>query len=165
MMTFRDATLDDLKAIVEIYNSTVASRLVTADTSPVSVESKMEWFRKHSPATHPLWVVEQNQRIIAWVAFHAFVERPAYHATAEISIYIHENYRRQGLGKKILAHAIEESKRLGLKTLLGYIFSHNEPSIRLFKFFGFEPWGHFPNVAELDGIERSVTIFGKRIVL
>ena len=30
-MTFRDATLEDLPKIVEIYNSTVASRLVTAD--------------------------------------------------------------------------------------------------------------------------------------
>jgi L-amino acid N-acyltransferase YncA len=164
-MQFRDATLDDLKSIVEIYNSTVASRLVTADTSPVTVESKMEWFRKHKPSTHPLWVIEKNEKIIAWVAVHPFVERPAYHATAEISIYIHEDYRRQGLGRKILAHAIDESKRLGLKTLLGYIFSHNEPSVRLFESFGFEPWGHFPNVAELDGIERSVTIFGKRIAL
>jgi L-amino acid N-acyltransferase YncA len=164
-MKYRDATLSDLKAIVEIYNSTVASRLVTADTSPVSVESKLEWFRKHNSTTHPLWVVEQNEKIIAWIAFHPFVERPAYHATAEISIYIHEDHRAQGLGKKILAYAIEECKRLGLKTVLGYIFSHNEPSVRLFKSFGFEPWGHFPNVAELDGIERSVTIFGKRIVL
>ena len=38
LMTFRDATLDDLPKIVEIYNSTVASRLVTADLESVSVE-------------------------------------------------------------------------------------------------------------------------------
>jgi phosphinothricin acetyltransferase len=164
-MTFRDARIDDLKTVVEIYNSTVASRMVTADTVPVTVESKMEWFHKHKPGRLPLWIVETEGSIIGWVAFHSFVERPAYHATAEISIYLHENFRGKGFGKKILEHAINESPKLGLKTLLGYIFSHNEPSLKLFKYFGFEPWGHFQNVAELDGVERSVTILGKRITL
>ena len=32
-LSYRDATLDDLPAIVAIYNSTVPSRLVTADLS------------------------------------------------------------------------------------------------------------------------------------
>ena len=36
---FRDAVLDDLPGIVAIYNSTVPSRLVTADLEPVTVEA------------------------------------------------------------------------------------------------------------------------------
>ena len=57
-MTFRDATLDDLPKIVEIYNSTVTSRLVTADLEPVSVESKLSWFHQHNSEFRPLWMVE-----------------------------------------------------------------------------------------------------------
>jgi phosphinothricin acetyltransferase len=40
---YRDATLQDLERIVEIYNSTISSRMVTADTEPVSVESRIRW--------------------------------------------------------------------------------------------------------------------------
>ena len=69
-MTFRDATLDDLPKIVEIYNSTVASRLVTADLEPVSVESKIDWFNEHHSETRPLWIVEDAQKnTIGWVSF------------------------------------------------------------------------------------------------
>ena len=39
--TLRDATEADLPAIVEIYNATIAGRMVTADTSPVTVESRV----------------------------------------------------------------------------------------------------------------------------
>jgi L-amino acid N-acyltransferase YncA len=39
-VNYRNATQQDLVTVVEIYNSTIASRIVTADTKPVTVESK-----------------------------------------------------------------------------------------------------------------------------
>jgi phosphinothricin acetyltransferase len=163
-MKFRDATLDDLPSIVEIYNSTVAGRMVTADTEPVSVESRTKWFDEHSPDKRPLWIVEDdNYNIIGWVSFQSFYGRPAYNATAEISIYLHQSARSKGIGKKVLEYALANCEKLGIKTLLGYIFAHNDPSVKLFKYFGFEEWAHLPNIASLDGIERSVIILGKRL--
>ena len=53
----RLATQDDLPTIVAIYNSTVASREVTADTEPVSVASRQPWFDEHTPERRPLWVI------------------------------------------------------------------------------------------------------------
>lgn len=41
-INIRSAITEDLPRIVEIYNSTVDSRMVTADTSPVTVESRTE---------------------------------------------------------------------------------------------------------------------------
>ena len=163
-MTFRDAHIDDLPRIVEIYNSTVAGRMVTADTEPVSVKSRLNWFNDHASNKRPLWVIEDDvNKIIGWVSFQSFYGRPAYDATAEISIYLDESVRGKGVGKKVLEHAIQSCDALKIKTILGYIFSHNEPSIKLFKIFGFQEWGKFPNIAVLDGIERSVTIVGKRL--
>lgn len=99
----------------------------------------------------------------AWLSFQSFYGRPAYDATCEVSIYIAPSERGKGLGKEMLQYAIDISGALGIKTLLGFIFSHNEPSLKLFTHFGFETWGQFPNVAVLDGFERSVTILGKRV--
>jgi L-amino acid N-acyltransferase YncA len=90
--------------------------------------------------------------------------RPAYNATAEISIYLHENERRKGAGKKILEYAITQCESLEIKTLLAYIFAHNEPSLKLFRSFGFQDWALLPGIAELDGVERSLIILGKRVI-
>jgi L-amino acid N-acyltransferase YncA len=46
--------------------------------------------------------------------------------------------------------------------LLGFVFAHNEPSLKLLKKFGFSEWGYLPQVANLDGIERDLVILGKR---
>jgi L-amino acid N-acyltransferase YncA len=163
-MKFRDATLDHLPRIVEIYNSTVPGRMVTADTEVVSVESRARWFYEHSADKRPLWIIEdENNSILGWVSFQSFYGRPAYDGTVEISIYLDPEARGKGIGKKALQFAIDRSVSLKIKTLLGYIFAHNTPSLNLFKSFGFEQWALFPNVAELDGIERSLVILGKRI--
>jgi phosphinothricin acetyltransferase len=163
-MKFRDAIQSDLPLIVEIYNSTVAGRMVTADTEPVSVESRKHWYNEHSPEKRPLWIVEDaNKNIIGWVSFQSFYGRPAYDATAEISIYLDEKQRGKGFGKQVLQYCIDKAPAHEIKNLLGYIFTHNTPSINLFLKLGFEQWGHLKNIANLDGVERSVIIVGKRL--
>ncbi|MGF6806882.1 L-amino acid N-acyltransferase YncA [Paraburkholderia sp. Clong3] len=165
-LSYRDATLDDLPAIVAIYNSTIRSRQVTADLEPVSVESRHGWFHAHSPQKRPLWVVEdpkQTGRVIAWLSFSDFYGRPAYQRTAEVSIYLDESARGQGLGKQLLAASLDAAPGLGIDTVLGFVFGHNEASVRLFRGFGFDAWGTLPRVAVLDGVERDLVILGKRL--
>jgi phosphinothricin acetyltransferase len=163
-LTVRDAVEDDLPAIVVIYNSTVPGRIVTADTEPVSVEARQPWFREHSAGFRPLWVAEKDGRIVAWLSFSSFYGRPAYNATAEISIYVAPECRRSGIGRELLQRAIDHAPSIGIKTLLGFIFAHNEPSIALFRKFGFRQWAYLPRVAELDGVQRSLIIMGKRLL-
>ncbi|UOF89535.1 N-acetyltransferase family protein [Fodinisporobacter ferrooxydans] len=162
-ITFRDAGISDLPTIVDIYNATIPSRMVTADTEPVSVESREKWFSDHSPAFRPLWMIEYDGKACGWVSFQSFYGRPAYNATAEISIYIHQDFRGKKIGQYSIQKAIDACPRLRIKTLLAFIFGHNEPSLQLFARFGFEQWAHLPNIAELDGIERDLIILGKRI--
>jgi L-amino acid N-acyltransferase YncA len=159
----RDAVEDDLPAIVGIYNSTVPSRVVTADPEPVSVESRLTWFREHDPKSRPIWVAEVDGEIAGWFSFENFRKKPAYHATAEVSVYVSDKHRRRGIGRRLLEEAIRRAPELGLKTLTGGIFGHNEPSIRLFEGFGFERWAHYPRVAELDGVERDLVVLGLRL--
>ena len=52
---------------------------------------------------------------------------------------------------------------LGIRTLLGFIFSHNPASLALFARAGFASWGELPEVAELDGIRRSLSILGRHL--
>jgi L-amino acid N-acyltransferase YncA len=158
----RIAKRADLPEIVAIYNATIPSRMVTADTEPVSVESREKWFSEHRPDSRPVWVCEQQHRITAWLSFSSFYGRPAYSRTTEIGLYVHSDCRRAGLGRYLLEAAIEHAPTIGVDTLLGFIFGHNEPSLRLFEDCGFQRWGHLPRVATLDGIERDLLILGRR---
>ena len=162
-MIIRDATESDLSAIVEIYNAAIPGRMATADTMPVTLDNRWPWFKEHNASARPLWVAVANDSIVGWLSCQSFYGRPAYHATAEISVYVSPSCQRRGIARMLLSKAVSEAPRLGLSTLLGFIFGHNEPSLRLFACLGFERWALLPRVAELDGIERDLIIVGRRI--
>ncbi|MGK7922455.1 MAG: N-acetyltransferase family protein [Trichodesmium sp.] len=159
-MKIRNAEAKDLAVIVEIYNASIPSRIAAADLELISVESRISWYQEHSPDSRPILVLEVDDKVIGWLSFQSFYGRPAYNATAEVSIYVAPGYKGQGIGKKLLSEAISRSPKLGIKTLLGFIFAHNNPSLNLFDKFGFERWGYLPKVADLDGNRRDLVIVG-----
>ncbi len=164
-MKIRFAELEDLPEIVAIYNAAIPSRSATADLEPVSVASRCDWFHNHQMTKHPIWVAIANginhnasenlpvDEIIGWLSLQGFDgrKRIGYDKTAEISIYIKPSYQGQGVGRKLLAHLIDAAPDLNIKVLVGWIFAHNEPSLRLFKSLGFTQWGFLPQVADLEG--------------
>lgn len=164
MLRYYYAQSADLPEIVDIYNSTIASRMVTADTEPQTIAEKQAWFDAHNSTDRPLWVVRnEREEMLAWMSFTSFYGRPAYHKTVEVSIYIKESERGKGLGKTLLNYAIEQAKVIGVRKLLAFIFKHNEPSMRLFEQAGFEVWGYLPDVALLDNQPRSLIILGLQL--
>ena len=190
-MYIRLARETDLKAIVAIYNSTIDSRIATADTKPVSLESRLSWFRDRDFNYRPIWVVDlepsmdkseatrieklgsskiinlfperAQDNIVAWLSFNDFYGRPAYQFTAEISLYVAQNFRGQGIGDGLLKRAIIECPKLRIKTLLAFVFGHNIPSIKLFTKYEFTRWGLLPQVAEIDQTARDLLILGRGI--
>jgi L-amino acid N-acyltransferase YncA len=162
-MIIRDAAEADLPAIIEIYNAATATRTSTALFDPVSVEERLPWFHRHSPNEFPLWVAELDGRIAGWLSFHEFIHRPAYRGAVEISIYVHERFRRRGIGRTLLQKAIADAPRLKARALLGYVLGHNEASLALFESAGFERWGRLPRLARFENAERDLVIVGRHI--
>jgi len=162
-ITIRDALDADLPVIIDIYNATVPTRMVTAELEPTTVEARLPWFHEHAPDQYPFWVAESDSRVIGWLDFKKFLPRCAYRGTAEISVYVDEKFRRGGVARRLLEEAIARAPSLGINAMVGLIFAHNEPSLRLFDRLGFERWGLLPRVARLDGIERDLAIVGRHI--
>lgn len=165
-MSIRLATRDDLPRIVDIYNASIAGRLATADTEAVSVTSRERWFLDHAPGSRPLLVLEDPQHdreITGWVSLQSFYGRPAYQATAEVSVYVAPEHQGRGVGRRLLEEMVQRSPGLGVTTLLGFVFGHNTPSLRLFETHGFARWAHLPRVAVLDRVDRDLIILGRRL--
>ncbi len=159
----RDAVEADLPAIVTIYNAAIPCQIVTADLMPVTIESRLAWFEAHNSHRYPLWVTDLDGAVAGWLGFQPFYGRPAYQSTAELSLYIHPNYQRMGIGRKLLKQAIETAPSLKLATLLGFIFADNHPSLKLFQQLEFEQWGYLPRVAQFDKGEQDLAVLGRRI--
>jgi L-amino acid N-acyltransferase YncA len=159
-MIIRDAVEADLPAIIEIYNATVPTRMVTAELEPTTVEARLPWFHEHSPGQYPFWVAESEGRVIGWLDFKKFLPRCAYRGTAEISVYVDDKFRRRGVARELLEKVIAVAPSLGITALVGLIFGHNEPSLKLFERLGFERWGFLPGIAQLDGVQRDLVVVG-----
>lgn len=163
-MQIRHATEADFERIVEIYNASVPGRLATADLTPVTAASRRTWFDAHKPETHPLIVaVNDDGAVMGWGSVSVFYGRIAYRHTAEISVYIAPEFGRRGVGAALTREIVARCPGLKIKTLLAYIFGHNGPSIALFEKFGFVKWGHLPRIADMDGVERDLVIYGLRV--
>src|SRR6516165_786133 len=131
-LRIRTATEADLPAIVDIYNQSIPAGWSTADTQPVAVADRVEWFRKFDPARRPIWVAEADGQVVATVYLSSFYGgRPAYDATAEVSIYIATAYHRRGIGRRLKQWVIDQCPRLGVTTLLSMHFDHNQATRRI----------------------------------
>lgn len=163
-LTVRDATEADLPAIVDIYNQSIPGGWSTADTRPITVADRVEWFHKHDPVRRPLWVAEMDGQIVAWVGLTSFYGgRPAYDATAEVSMYVATAYHGRGIGTALKQRVIEHCPRLGVSTLLSMHFDHNPGTPRINERLGFERMGHLTEIAVVGGVKRGLVIWGKRI--
>jgi L-amino acid N-acyltransferase YncA len=163
-MHIREATEADLPAIVDIYNQSIPAGWSTADTEPVTVASRTEWFRKFDSTKRPIWVAEVDGQVIAMSYLSSFYGgRPAYDATAEVSMYIATAYHRRGIGRRFKQWVIEQCPRLKVTTLLSMHFDHNEATRRINESLGFQQLGHLTEIAVVQGHKRGLVISALRI--
>ncbi len=150
MLNIRQATSDDLGQITEIYNDAIQKTTATFDTEPKTAEQQESWFAGHD-AGHPILVAEEDGHILAWASLSQWSDRCAYCDTAEISLYVREEYRRKGIGKQLMKAIIQEGKAAGLHTIIARIAGSNKISVDLCRSFGFQYIGTMREVGKKFG--------------
>ena len=152
-MLIRPATIDDLRAINNIYNHYVLSSTCTYQTEPETMEDRRQWFDAHGPK-HPIIVTDGGQgggEVIGWGSLSPFHKRAAYGHTVENSVYVHPEHQRKGIGKALLARLIELGREAGHHTMIGLIDAEQTPSIALHAALGFEQVAHLKEVGRKFG--------------
>jgi len=163
-MIIQTAKIEDLPAIVDIYNQSVPSKCSTADREAVRIEDRLVWFHEHNAEQHPILIANMNGNVAGWCSLSAYRPgRTALRFTAEIGYYIAWPYHRQGVATALIRHAIAACPRLLIKNLFAIVLEANEASRRLLEKMGFEQWAFLPRVADFDGTEMGQVYYGKRI--
>jgi phosphinothricin acetyltransferase len=163
-MFIRLAQLDDLPAIVDIYNQAIPSKQSTGDMQPLRVEDRMPWFLEHRPQEHPIFVAEVEGQVAGWCSLSAYRPgRSALRFTAEISYYIALAHHRRGIATALVEHAIVASPSVQIRHLFAIVLEGNQASLKLLEKMGFEQWGYLPRVADFDGKEVGHLYYGRHV--
>lgn len=162
-MDIRLANASDLPAICEIYNAAVATRLATADTTPLDEDAFVKILDDSDPDRRPIWVAETEGAVHAYLQLRDFHGRTGYERTAELGFYVHPDWNRRGIATRLVEHALTEASSLNMRTLLAFVFAHNIPSLTLLRVFGFEQWGLLKEVADLDDQRCDLVMLGRVI--
>jgi phosphinothricin acetyltransferase len=88
--------------------------------------------------------------------------RRVYAGVAEVSIYVDEVARGNGIGKALLKSLIQASEQNGIWTLQAGIFPENTGSVALHKSCGFREVGIRCRIAQLKGRWRDVLLLERR---
>lgn len=162
-MNIQHAHYNDLEQIVAIYNESIPLKNATADLQEILTFERLDWFNKHSLSGYPLFVAKEAHEIIGWCSLSPFYGRPAYSKTAEISIYVRQDFQDKGIASQLFETLLIQAKHNGFKQVLAFIFAHNTKSISFFTKREFEQNGILPKVADMDGFMADLCILQRGI--
>ena len=153
----RDLRADEWPEVARIYEEGIATGNATFETEVPSWEA---WDESHL-AGHRL-VAEEDGRVVGWIALAPVSRRPCYEGVAEISVYVAETARGEGVGSELLAAVVLSAERDGIWTLQTSVFPENEPSLALLHRFGFRTVGTRERIGRLHGVWRDTVLVERR---
>ena len=126
-MNLRIANENDWERVIEIYNQATLADYCNADIEPVTVNSRKEWFLKHSPKEYPIFIVEKNNETIGWCSLSPYRHgRKALSTVAEISFYLDFQFKGQGIGTWLVSRVIDKAKSFGFNNLIAILLDRNK---------------------------------------
>ena len=150
----------DWEQVREIYLEGIRSGHSTFETEAPSWEC---WNEAHLPFAR--LVMRAAERVNGWAALSLVSKRQVYRGVAELTVYVAESARGQGIGRALLEALIEESERNGIWTLQASVFPENLASIKLHRRCGFREVGRRERIAMLHGVWRDTLLFERRQAL
>lgn len=139
----------DWQGVAAVYWQGIQTRLATFQTELPSWEA---WDSGHVKtcrfvACDP----SEPEKILGFAALSPVSSRCIYAGVAEVSVYVSEAARGQGLGKQLLERLVEASEAEGFWTLQSGIIADNTASIRLHEACGFKVVGRRERLAQMPG--------------
>lgn len=146
MITIRTASEADLPALLAIYNQIILHTTAVYTYEPQTMEARKAWYADKLKAGYPVFVAEEEGRVVGFSSYGPFRAWPAYKYTIENSVYVTEDQRGKGIGKLLVRPLIESARAQGFHAIIAGIDASNDSSIRLHAAFGFLEVAHFRQV-------------------
>ena len=150
-MIIRNSKINDLTAIVDIYNQAIRSRHSTGDMDEFTVDERITWFNEHQSDSYPIYICELENKVVGFGTISPYRPgRRAMDKVAEVSFFLDYDYHNQGLGSALVKHMMKDCPRLGIESLVAILLNVNEGSIALLKKLEFQQWGLMPGIIHFE---------------
>lgn len=157
-VTLRPLRAGDWPAVAEIYGQGIAAGDATFETEVPPWE---RWDAARLP--EPRLVALRAGKVVGYAALSPVSSRPAYAGVAEVSVYVAEEARGEGVGRTLLDALVSASEAAGIWSLRAGIFPENQASLALHGAAGFRVVGVWERVGRFhDGRWRDVVLMERR---
>lgn len=151
----RQATTEDAAQIQAIYEVIVRNTVISFEFDPPSVREMLERMKALQPR-FPWLVCELDGKVAGYVYASPHHERAAYQWSANVSVYIHGDYHRRGVGRALYTSLFALLKLQGFYNLLAGVTLPNAGSIGIHEAMGFQPVGIYRKVGYKFGAWHDV---------
>ncbi|WP_425389589.1 N-acetyltransferase family protein [Ekhidna sp.] len=143
----RQATSNDAKAIVDIYNHYILHSHATFELDPITgVEMQARIIKVQTEFNLPWLVLEDQNQIIGYAYATQWKARVAYSKTTETSIYLQKDQGGKGYGLPLYSELMKQLEALGYHAIIGGMSLPNDASRILHEKLGFKKIGEFKEV-------------------
>jgi len=147
----------DWHAVRQIYGEGIQTGHATFEEEPPTWTA---WDTAHLEACR--LVARIDGTVVGWAALSPVSSRCVYAGVAEVSIYVSEKARGQGVGRRLLQALIDASEQEGFWTLQSGVFPENTASVALHRKLGFREVGRRERIGRLNGVWRDVLLWERR---
>ncbi|BAK77335.1 GCN5-related N-acetyltransferase [Pseudogulbenkiania sp. NH8B] len=134
-------------AILDIFNDAIVNSTALYDYKPRPAESMVSWFETKRQGGFPVIGVEDSDgQLLAFGSYGTFRAWPAFKYSVEHSVYVHKDYRGQGLGNTVMKALIAAARQNDVHAMMGGIDASNAGSIALHERLGFKHVATLPEV-------------------
>ncbi len=152
----------DLETVRVILNHYIETTTATFRTATETEEERRAWFASHD-ARFPAIVAEAEGVVIGWASLSPWKPPGGYRHTVELSVYLREDARGRGLGRRLLAELLERGRAAGHHAVLGGVCTEQTASVKLHEAMGFEKVGQLREVGFKFGRWLDVAYYEQRL--
>ena len=145
-VAIRDARLEDLPAILDIYNDVILNTTAVYSEKPHTMQMRQDWYNERIGNNFPVYVADCDGKIAGFSSYGHFRVWPCYRYTVEVSVYVEKSFRGKGISKKLLAALLGCARDKNMHAVIAGISADNTVSIALHQSFGFTEIAHFKEV-------------------
>jgi L-amino acid N-acyltransferase len=157
-INFRKAISTDLSKIADVYNYYVRTSNAVYDEHEKDEAEIADWYEQKQKKELPVVIAEVNGEFIGYGTFGQFRPWGGFRFCVEHSLYVKEEFKGRGVGKRLLSCLIEEAKQRNMRSMVAGIDSENRGSVHLHALLGFEVIGIFKNAGYKKGMWLDLTM-------
>jgi L-amino acid N-acyltransferase YncA len=146
IVNIRNASMDDLAGILDIYNHAIIHSTSVYSEHPHTYDMRLTWYNDRMGSGFPIFVAVIDDQIVGFSTFGHFRVWPCYRHTVEHSVYVRIDHRGKGISKLLLQPLIDRAREMNMHAMIAGIDAENGVSYKLHKSFGFVEVAHFKEV-------------------